>query len=300
MKKNFYLIGIFAFILSLSSCSEATISELTDDSTIGSTERGISSIESQFYDTSSGIASVKTIGTLENGKVVSSSSYEGGILTQRTELEYGSNGLFSAIRYFDGNNAPLLNQDYSVLYDDQDRVTRVTSQYSITEYSYNTNNTIKALITILSTQQEQEATFVLNEDGKILNFNNSEGHSIEFTYAEGRPVKAVVDHGGFGFEVDYGYDDTAHSKGYSSHDYYTKMYGSGINASLISKRPLENMFSLFSVEENTSLVRYFIPSQNVEVRSDFMYVRDAENYVTGYDLIADGSLYCRVSVTYED
>ena len=298
MKKTLYLIAIFTFLI---SCSEDDTTPVDLGDGLGQlTERNLTKIESQYYDTSSGTSTNLGVAFLENGKIKEALSYEDNILTKKVIYEYNSDGLVDHVLNFDGSNTPLTSADYTILYDPQNRVTNIISLNHIVEFTYNSNNTITRTLSDSSNQNLATGTYSINQNGKIYKYVSGGHWVFDFEYINDQVMSGTMDIGSSVINLEYDYDNVPESKGFSYHKLYKDMFGSANNAIFTSNRSIENMIALYYGESNPTLVAYYIPQQNSQLVTTFHYLRDEENYITEYDLIANGSLYCQVKLTYED
>lgn len=297
MKKILYL---FALLLIVTACSDENDLGIVDGQ-VFEIQKRIVKLESQYYNTTTGAATFKTVSTFSGERIISGAEYENNELTKTSTYSYGANGLLSDFDSYNPSGILIPEESYSIIYDDQNRIATINRYYKNCEYTYNANNTISVISTNNFTQVTAESTYFLNDEGKIIRLDNPSGTYAEFTYENGRPVSAVLNMGSGLVDVRYDYDLTQETKGYSSYRMFIAMYGNPINSVLATNRPIENMFSLITVEENTTLVGYYLNQPQLQqLVSDFVYVRDEDNYITEYDLIANNDLYCRVTILYED
>lgn len=306
MKKLYPFISLVFFVSFLTACSdENSLENLEDtnaflDSVVS--ERTISTIESERFDTSSGQLTQSGISYLENGKIVEVLNYQDDVLDSRIVYEYNDRGLVKRVSNFDGNNSPLPSRDFSIVYDTQARVRNIVYMNHIVEFTYNeVDKTVTRRSFDSSNPNLATATYFLNDENKIVRFESSlSDSSYEFEYIGGK-LTGATSSGGYGnIEVNYDYTSSQETKGFNYPKFYRAMYGAPNNSVFTSQRSIENMISLFYGEENPSLIAYYIdqPLQTLETR--FEYTLDTENYVTQFEMIANGNLYARIKITYED
>lgn len=297
MKKTLYLIAIFTFLI---SCSEDEMNSIDIDGVGELTERNLTKIESQYYDTSSGVSANLGVTLLENGKIKEALSYENNILTKKYIYEYNSDGLVDQVLHFDGNNSSLADEDYTILYDPQNRISNIMYSNHTVEFVYNTDNTITRIASDATNSNLSTGIYSLNQNGKINKYVSGNNWIFDFEYVNDQVMSGTMNVGSTLVDVEYDYETISESKGYSYHKLFKDMFGSANNAIFTSNRSIENMIALFYGESNPTLVKYSSTQQGSILESTFHYLRDEENYVTEYDLIANGNLYCQVKLTYED
>jgi hypothetical protein len=304
MKKTFQHIAILAFISFLTACSDDnSLDVIVDGDGVNSVlqERTVSIVESEQFDTSSGNSIRTAVSYLENGKTQESLNYREGTLELRVVYEYNSLGLVNRVLYFDGNNTSLSNRDYSIVYDAQRRVRNIVYANHIVEFTYNADNTVTRRAFDSANPEISTATYYMNDNNQVTRFETSfSSTTFEFEYVNNKLVGAAMDTGFSNVDVEYGYDDFQETRGFTYHKFYKNMFGQANNAVFTSERSIENMISLYYGEENPSMLAYYIDNPLQELVTQFVYTRDAENYVTEFDMIANGSLYTRIKITYED
>lgn len=306
MKKTKLFISTLLFVSLFSACSDdnsaGTIGDINGGINEIIPERNLSLLESEQFDTSSGNLIASSTSFFENGKLKEILNYQDGSLWLKVIYEYNSQGLVNRVLHFDGSNTSLSNRDFSVLYDVQGRVRTIDYANYISEFTYNsTDNTISRRTFDSSNPNLSLATYYLNDNNQITRFENSlQSSTVEFEYVNNKLSSGTLNLSSSPIEVDYGYDDFQDARGFSYHKLYKSMYGTPNNSVFTSERSIENMISLFYGEENPSLVAYYASNPTQEVVTHFVYTRDAENYVTEFDMVTNGSLYSRVNITYED
>ena len=305
MKKVYQLMTLMLFASLFLACSEdnTLIGDTEDAINASIPERAISIIESEQFNNYSANPIRSATSFIEDGKIMEVLNYDNDVLDWRVIYEYNSQGLLKRVSNFDGNNTPLLSRDFSIVYDEQNRIRNIVYENRIFEFTYNSiDQTITRRAFNSSNPNLSTATYSLNENGQILRFESSYSNILYvFEYINGKLMGATRTGGGFSnLEVDYDYDTSQETKGFNYHKMYKAMYGSPINAVLASERSIENMISLYYGEENPSLLAYYIEQPSQELITRFEYTRDEQNYVTEFEMIANGSLYSRIKITYED
>ena len=305
MKKVYQLMTLMLFASLFLACSEdnTLIGDTEDAINASIPERAISIIESEQFNNYSANPIRSATSFIEDGKIMEVLNYDNDVLDWRVIYEYNSQGLLKRVSNFDGNNTPLLSRDFSIVYDEQNRIRNIVYENRIFEFTYNSiDQTITRRAFNSSNPNLSTATYSLNENGQILRFESSYSNILYvFEYINGKLMGATRTGGGFSnLEVDYDYDTSQETKGFNYHRMYKAMYGSPINAVLASERSIENMISLYYGEENPSLLAYYIEQPSQELITRFEYTRDEQNYVTEFEMIANGSLYSRIKITYED
>jgi hypothetical protein len=162
MKKKFAILLLVAVLFSCSDTPENI--EIIDPTSI---DKELIKIDRKFYDNQGNVEST-TESFLESGKLISSSGHDISTnLQNRYVWEYNSNGLCNAIKHFDNNNAPVLEKEVLIEYDQQNRVSRIFEWNCVRDFTYNSNNTISQVATFTDSQITFTTTYFLNNNGQI-------------------------------------------------------------------------------------------------------------------------------------
>lgn len=299
MKKKF---AILLFVTVLFSCSDTL--ENIDTIDPASIDKELIKINTKFYDNQGNIEST-TESLLESGKLISSRGHDISTnLQNKFVWEYNSDGLCNAIKFFDNNNAPVLEREILIEYDQQNRVSRISEWNRVRNFTYNANNTISQATTFIDSQITFNTTYFLNNNGQINKYifdNNTSTRTVEFSYVNDRITNAVIEYGGSNsVDVNYEYNDGILPKGYSLKNIMNNMFGNTNNVIFTTLRSMESEIPLYNDEFYTSKIEYFNGQSNSILKNDFMYSVDSEGYTSQYKLHSNGVLHSSAEFTYED
>lgn len=296
MKKNFF---ILLLLLVFSSCSES-VDELDLLNNGSSTEKKLTLLESEVFDPNSGILTKIGVGFYEEGKLTTFLNYDSSQnLTEKTIYEYNQEKLLSSVSYFDEQGNSLIDKNYTINYDNQNRISEISELNYTRTFTYNIDNSITTTLTELGTTNIYTIQYYLNQNNKVYRFV-SNSSDAEFDYVDNELVSGLYSLGNSTqVTVNYTYEYALSSKGYSFKKSMIEMYGSTTNAILASQSSIVNNLSMF-YEDYAVGFRHYIPSQSFELVNTFEYIRDSENYLMEYNLISNNGLYNNVKFTYED